>query len=80
VNEHSEALETHTRGLLSPVDASPTVGCYRDLGYQNQKGTLPVPENAADEVLSLPIYAELTEPQLLSGHRSVLQGWLLSFD
>ena len=37
--------------------------CYRDLRYQ--KGAFPVSEKAADEVLSLPIYAELTEPQLL---------------
>jgi len=37
--------------------------CYRDLGYR--KGAFPVSEKAADEVLSLPIYAELTETQLL---------------
>lgn len=37
--------------------------CYRDLGYQ--KGAFPVSEKAADEVLSLPVYPELTEPQLL---------------
>lgn len=36
--------------------------CYRDLGYQ--KGAFPVSEKAAAEVLSLPIYAELTEQQL----------------
>ena len=36
--------------------------CYRDLGYQ--KGAFPISEKAADEVLSLPIYPELTEPQL----------------
>jgi dTDP-4-amino-4,6-dideoxygalactose transaminase len=35
--------------------------CYRDLGYQ--KGAFPVSEQAAEEVLSLPIYAELTEAQ-----------------
>jgi dTDP-4-amino-4,6-dideoxygalactose transaminase len=36
--------------------------CYRDLGYQ--KGSFPISEHAAEEVLSLPIYAELTEAQL----------------
>lgn len=35
--------------------------CYRDLGYP--KGSFPVSERAAEEVLSLPIYAELTEEQ-----------------
>ncbi|HJR77968.1 MAG TPA: DegT/DnrJ/EryC1/StrS family aminotransferase [Nitrospiraceae bacterium] len=36
--------------------------CYRDLGYQ--KGAFPVSEQAAAEVVSLPIYAELKEDQL----------------
>ncbi len=36
--------------------------CYRDLGYQ--KGAFPQSERAAEEVLSLPIYAELTDEQL----------------
>ena len=35
--------------------------CYRDLGHH--KGSFPVSERAAEEVLSLPIYAELTEDQ-----------------
>lgn len=35
--------------------------CYRDLGHQ--KGSFPVSERAAEEVLSLPIYAELTAEQ-----------------
>lgn len=35
--------------------------CYRDLGHH--KGTFPVSERAAEEVLSLPIYAELTSAQ-----------------
>jgi dTDP-4-amino-4,6-dideoxygalactose transaminase len=36
--------------------------CYRDLGYH--KGSFPVSERAAEEALSLPIYAELNEEQL----------------
>jgi dTDP-4-amino-4,6-dideoxygalactose transaminase len=36
--------------------------CYRDLGHQ--KGAFPVSEKAADDVLSLPIYAELADDQL----------------
>jgi dTDP-4-amino-4,6-dideoxygalactose transaminase len=35
--------------------------CYRDLGYQ--KGSFPLSEQAAEEVISIPIYAELTEAQ-----------------
>ena len=35
--------------------------CYRDLGHQ--KGTFPLSERAAEEVMSIPIYAELTEAQ-----------------
>ena len=35
--------------------------CYHDLGYH--KGSFPVSERAAEEVLSLPIYAELTDEQ-----------------
>ncbi|WP_447601904.1 DegT/DnrJ/EryC1/StrS family aminotransferase [Nitrospira sp. Nam80] len=36
--------------------------CYRGLGYR--KGAFPVSEQAAAEVLSLPIYAELKDDQL----------------
>ncbi len=36
--------------------------CYRDLGHQ--KGAFPISEQAAAEVLSLPIYAELKDDQL----------------
>jgi len=35
--------------------------CYQDLGYR--KGSFPISEQAAEEVLSLPIYAELTQDQ-----------------
>ncbi len=37
--------------------------CYRDLGHK--KGDFPASERAAEEVLSLPIYAELTDEQLV---------------
>lgn len=36
--------------------------CYQELGYR--KGSFPLSERAAEEVLSLPIYAELTDAQL----------------
>jgi len=36
--------------------------CYQPLGYQ--KGDLPVSERMAAEVLSLPIYPELSEAQM----------------
>jgi dTDP-4-amino-4,6-dideoxygalactose transaminase len=36
--------------------------CYGDLGYH--KGSFPISERAAEEVLSLPIYPELTDDQL----------------
>lgn len=36
--------------------------CYQDLGYR--KGAFPLSERAAEEVMSLPIYAELNDAQL----------------
>ena len=36
--------------------------CYRDLDYH--QGSFPISEQAAEEVLSLPIYAELADAQL----------------
>jgi dTDP-4-amino-4,6-dideoxygalactose transaminase len=36
--------------------------CYQGLGYR--KGAFPLSERAAEEVLSLPIYAELSDAQL----------------
>lgn len=36
--------------------------CFKDLGYK--KGDLPISETASEEVLSLPIYPELTEEEI----------------
>ena len=36
--------------------------CYKDLGYS--KGDFPVSENAAEKVLSLPVYPELSDEQI----------------
>jgi dTDP-4-amino-4,6-dideoxygalactose transaminase len=36
--------------------------CYQELGYR--KGQLPVSEKAAKDVLSIPIYSELTSEQI----------------
>jgi dTDP-4-amino-4,6-dideoxygalactose transaminase len=36
--------------------------CFSDLGYS--QGDIPVAETLCDEVLSLPIYAELTSEQI----------------
>jgi dTDP-4-amino-4,6-dideoxygalactose transaminase len=36
--------------------------CFADLGYK--PGSLPVSEEAAKQVLALPIYPELTEEQI----------------
>jgi len=45
--------------------------CFADLGYQ--KGSLPVTEQAAEEVLSLPIFAELTEDEQSQVIRAVAE-------
>ncbi len=37
--------------------------CYKDLGHK--KGSFPMSEQAAEQVLSLPIYAELSETHLI---------------
>jgi dTDP-4-amino-4,6-dideoxygalactose transaminase len=37
--------------------------CYKDLGHT--KGSFPISEQVAEQVLSLPIYAELSEAQLI---------------
>ena len=43
--------------------------CYAELGYQ--PGSLPVTEQAAEEVLSLPIFAELTDAEMNSTITSI---------
>jgi dTDP-4-amino-4,6-dideoxygalactose transaminase len=45
--------------------------CYRDLGYR--KGAFPVSERAAEEVISLPIYAELEDKQLVHVSEQIKQ-------
>ena len=42
-----------------PIHLQPA---YRDLGYK--KGTFPISEKHAAEILSLPIYPELSEDQI----------------
>lgn len=58
--EHLEKSGVQT-GLHYPVPVHLQPG-YADLGYQ--RGDFPVAEQAAKEVLSLPIYPELTESQV----------------
>ncbi|GJL50081.1 MAG: glutamine--scyllo-inositol aminotransferase [Nitrospirales bacterium] len=50
--------------------------CYQVLGYQ--KGQLPVSEQAAQEVLSLPIYSELTTEQIEYVVQTIKQFFVVS--
>ena len=45
--------------------------CYAELGYE--PGSLPVTEQAAEEVLSLPIFAELTEAEQTQAITSIAE-------
>ena len=38
--------------------------CYRDLGYK--KGDFPVAETACEHIISLPMYPELTNEQIVT--------------
>jgi dTDP-4-amino-4,6-dideoxygalactose transaminase len=67
---HRDALKNFLRergidtGIHYPVPLHLTPA-YQELGYP-RRGALPVAEALADEILSLPMYAELSEEQL--GH------------
>ena len=52
-----------------PVHLQPA---YADLGYR--VGAFPVSEKAAQEVLSLPMYAELTDEQIATVSTAVKEG------
>ena len=62
-----DALRTHlaslgvATGVHYPAPVHLT-SAYRDLGYQS--GSFPVSERAAQEIVSLPMYAELTDEQI----------------
>jgi dTDP-4-amino-4,6-dideoxygalactose transaminase len=62
--DHVQA-ELAARGIQTgvhypiPIHLQPA---YADLGYK--RGDFPVSEKAADEVLSLPVHSDLTEPQI----------------
>jgi len=65
--EQRDALKEHllTRGISAgihypiPIHLQPA---YRDLGHR--RGDFPVTESCAQQVLSLPMYAELTQDQI----------------
>ena len=65
--EHRDALKDHlvSKGISAsihypiPIHLQPA---YHDLGYK--RGDFPVTEAYADRILSLPIYAELTDRQI----------------
>jgi len=52
-----------------PVHLQPA---YTNLGYK--VGSFPISEKVAQEVLSLPIYAELTEEQIVTVSTAVKEG------
>jgi dTDP-4-amino-4,6-dideoxygalactose transaminase len=65
--ERREALQAYLRehgiatGIHYPVPVH-MQEAYRDLGYQ--RGAFPVTERYAEQILSLPMYAELTPDQI----------------
>jgi dTDP-4-amino-4,6-dideoxygalactose transaminase len=60
LQQHLQASQVQT-GIHYPIPVH-LLEAYKDLGYK--KGDLPHTEQAADEVLSLPMFAELTRPQV----------------
>ncbi|MFQ3581504.1 MAG: DegT/DnrJ/EryC1/StrS family aminotransferase [Chloracidobacterium sp.] len=64
--KHRDALQAHLteRGVATVIHYPVPIhlqAAYADLGYR--RGSFPVTERLADEILSLPIYAELTAEQ-----------------
>ena len=60
---HQKALDSKGIGTLIHYPIPPHLSqAYRDLGYV--KGDLPITENYADTVLSLPFYTGMTEAEL----------------
>ncbi len=62
-----DALRKHLtqRGIATGIHYPIPIheqAAYADLGYK--RGTFPVTERASDEILSLPMYAELTDAQI----------------
>ena len=65
---HNHGIET---GIHYPVPLHLT-GAYQKLGYPG-RGSSPVAEALAQEILSLPMYPELTNPQIQQVAEAVLE-------
>ena len=66
---HREELQKHlaSRGIQTGIHYPIPIHlqeAYADLGFK--KGAFPVTEKLADEILSLPMYAELSQQQIES--------------
>ena len=47
--------------------------CYRHLGYN--QGDLPIAENLAQEVLSLPLFLGMNEGQISNVVKTIFENW-----
>ena len=61
-------------GLILAIISPLMQAAYQDLGYQ--KGRFPVTESYAEQILSLPMYAELPAHLLESYGRVETAGWI----